>query len=206
MGLQLTYSALGTLIIELRRPLFGSRRCQAPIEAMDREVADLLEHLERYRAVTLQALDLVDADALTWRPGADYYSLCQQFIHIAQAEDFHSRGIFDNDWNVDRVRLPKECWNPEQIKGYFERVREFTRSRVQQLSSSDFDRVLTIPGTPGDWTVRSWLWFILEHELHHKGQIWLYLRQMGITPPFYAMPLDPGARPDIKARQDLGGF
>ena len=170
------------------------------------EVTDLLEHLERYRAVTLQALDLVDADHLTWRPGPDYYFLCQQFIHIAQAEDFHAHGIFDDDWDIERVRLPKECWEPARIREFFEAVREFTRSHVQTMSARDMDRILTIPGTPGDWTVRSWLWFILEHELHHKGQIWLYLRQMGITPPFYAMPLEKGARPDIAARQDLGGF
>jgi uncharacterized damage-inducible protein DinB len=173
---------------------------------MDREVVDLLEHLDRYRAVTLQALDLVDARSLEWRPGADYYSLCQQFIHIAQAEDFHAHGLFEDDWNVDRVRLPKECWHHERIKAHFVGVREFTRSRIESLNREDLDRLLTIPGTPGDWTVRSWLWFILEHELHHKGQIWLYLRQMGITPPFYAMPLEQGARPDIAARQELGGF
>lgn len=186
--------------------MLGSRRCQALSETMEREVTDLLEHLERYRAVTLQALELMDVEKLAWRPGSDYYSLCQQFIHIAQAEDFHGRGIFEDDWNMDRLRLPKECWSAEQIRGLFLDVREFTRSRVQRLRSNDLDRVLTVPGTPGDWTVRSWLWFILEHELHHKGQIWLYLRQMGITPPFYAMALDAGARPDIKARQDLGGF
>jgi uncharacterized damage-inducible protein DinB len=176
------------------------------MDLMNREVADLLEHLDRYRAVTLQALDLVDARRLAWRPGPDYYSLCQQFIHIAQAEDFHSHGLFENDWDVDRVRLPKECWDVDRIKDFFDGVRRFTRLRVQRLSSRELDRELTIPGTPGNWTVRSWLWFILEHELHHKGQIWLYLRQIGITPPFYAMPLEAGARPDIEARQDLGGF
>lgn len=173
---------------------------------MDREVVDLLEHLDRYRAVTLQALELVDVRSLEWRPGQDYYSLCQQFIHIAQAEDFHAHGLFDGDWNVDRVRLPKECWDRERITAYFHHVREYSRSRVESLGRNDLDRVLTIPGTPGDWSVRSWLWFILEHELHHKGQIWLYLRQMGLTPPFYAMPLEKGSRPDIAARQELGGF
>jgi uncharacterized damage-inducible protein DinB len=175
-------------------------------DIMEREVADLLEHLDRYRAVTLQALDSVEAGVLAWRPGPDYYSLCQQFIHIAQAEDFHSHGLFEEDWNVDRVRLPKECWDRERIRSFFETVRAFTRPHVEALSRTDLDRVLTIPGTPGDWTARSWLWFILEHELHQKGQIWLYLRQIGITPPFYAMPLENGQRPDIAARQELGGF
>lgn len=173
---------------------------------METEVADLLEHLDRYRAVTLQALDLVTSEQLAWRPGPAYYSLCQQFIHIAQAEDFHAHGLFEDDWDVDRVRLPKECWSHRRIRDTFDDVRSYTRARIEPLTRADLDATREIPGTPGKWTVRSWLWFILEHELHHKGQIWLYLRQLGITPPFYAMPLEPGSRPDIAARRELGGF
>lgn len=206
MGPQLTFWALGTPWTFHRAARLLRASSRSYTDPMEREVADLLEHLERYRAVTLQALDSVDAAGLDWRPGVDYYSLCQQFIHIAQAEDFHAHGVFEDDWNVDRVRLPKECWDPERIRSFFETVRAYTRPRIEALRRADLERVLTIPGTPGDWTVRSWLWFILEHELHHKGQIWLYLRQMGITPPFYAMPLEKGLRPDIAARQELGGF
>lgn len=54
--------------------------------------------------------------------------------------------------------------------------------------------------------MRSWLWFVLEHELHHRGQIWAYLRAVGHTLPFYAVPLAPGERPDIRVREELGGF
>ena len=173
---------------------------------MESEVVDLLEHLDRYRAVTLHALDLVPTDQLAWRPGPDHYSLCQQFIHIAQAEDFHTHGLFADDWDVNRVRLPKECWETDRIRTYFADVRAYTRTHIVPLDHRQLDAKRVIPGTPGTWTLRSWLWFILEHELHHKGQIWLYLRQMGITPPFYAMPLEAGNRPDILARQELGGF
>ncbi len=36
---------------------------------MRTELEDLREHLERYRAVTLQVLDLVTDEQLAWRPG-----------------------------------------------------------------------------------------------------------------------------------------
>jgi uncharacterized damage-inducible protein DinB len=173
---------------------------------MEAELHDLIEHFERYRAVTLQALGLVSDQQLAWRPARDYYSLCQQFIHIAQAEDFQTHGLFARNWDFDRVRLPRTCWKREQIQAYFSEVRTYTLSQLQQLNRAQLDEKLEIPGTPGTWSLRSWLWFVLEHELHHKGQIWVYLRQIGITPPFYAMPLQPGERPDIAAREKLGGF
>lgn len=66
--------------------------------------------------------------------------------------------------------------------------------------------VWAVPGAPMPMTLRSWLWFMVEHEIHHKAQLSIYLRQMGHIAPFYAMPLPLGDRPDFKARQDLGGF
>ena len=66
--------------------------------------------------------------------------------------------------------------------------------------------IVGIPDSPEKRSLRSYLWFILEHELHHRGQVWGYLRTMGRTPPFYARPLPLGERPDIEEREALGGF
>jgi uncharacterized damage-inducible protein DinB len=134
------------------------------------------------------------------------YSLGQQFVHVAQAEDMHAHGLFENDWNPERTRLPKVVASRTEVRALFERVRTYTLEHASRLDDS---RLGTIPPGPDfgvPWSLRSGLWFILEHELHHRGQIWLYLRLLDITPPFYAMPLPQGARPDIQARQDLGGF
>lgn len=40
---------------------------------MRTEIEDLREHLERYRAVTLQALGLISDEQLGWRPSPEYY-------------------------------------------------------------------------------------------------------------------------------------
>jgi uncharacterized damage-inducible protein DinB len=170
------------------------------------ELEDLVEHLERYRAITLQVFDLIGEDDLAWRPGPDQYSLGQQLLHIAQAEDRFAHGLFEGDWSLDRVRFPAELPSIDEMKAFFESVRERTRRHLAALDPSELDRVLDIPDAPMEHTLRSWLWFVLEHELHHRGQVWTYLRAMGRTPPFYALPLPPGVRPDVQAREELGGF
>lgn len=173
---------------------------------MRNELDDLREHLERYRTVTLQVLDCVTDEQLSWRPGEDHYTLGQQLIHIAQAEDFHTHGLFENDWNTDRVRLPKHVLDRAGVRDFFATVRAYTSARMDELHLEDLSSTPPVPDMPIEWTLRSGLWFILEHELHHKGQIWLYLRRMGVTAPFYAFPLPVGERPDIAAREQLGGF
>lgn len=173
---------------------------------MKSELEDLIEHLERYRAVTLQVFDLIEEEDLQWRPGADQYSLGQQLLHIAQAEDRFAHGLFEGDWSFGRVRFPEDLPPAEEMKAFFADVRAFTLERLQEVDPDDLGRIVQIPDAPVEHTLRSWLWFILEHELHHRGQVWGYLRTMGLTPPFYAMPLPPGERPDVKAREELGGF
>lgn len=169
------------------------------------ELDDLTEHLRRYRATTLQVFELVDDEELAWRPGPDQYSLGQQLLHVAQAEDRFVHGLFQGDWSLDRVRFPEEFPRAAEIEAYMGRVRRRLLDELDALDPSELGRPLEVPDGPS-LSLRSWLWFILEHELHHRGQVWAYLRAMGKTPPFYATPLPLGERPDIEAREELGGF
>ena len=175
-------------------------------EAPRGEIEDLIEHLERYRATTLQVLELVDEGELDWRPSPDQYSLGQQLLHIAQAEDRFVHGLFEGDWSYERVRFPAVLPAPVEMTAFFRTVRTGLLRHLRALAETDLAEPIEVPDGPPGWSLRSYLWFILEHELHHRGQIWAYLRGMGKTPPFYAAPLPLGERPDVEARQELGGF
>jgi uncharacterized damage-inducible protein DinB len=173
---------------------------------MRSELEDLTEHLERLREVTLSFLDAVGDEELSWRPTPEQYSLGQQLLHIAQAEDLYAHGLFEFDWDYERVRFPAPLPTTAEIRDFFVRVRARTREHLARLDPARLGEVTTIPGSPLEHSLRSWLWFLVEHEMHHKAQVAGYLRLLGRVPPFYAMPLEPGARPDIEAREELGGF
>lgn len=170
------------------------------------ELEDLREHLERFRAVTLQVLEIVTDEELSWRPDESSFSCGQQLLHIAQAEDFYARGLFGSDWDMDRLRLPKTVGSRSELRAFFGEVRERTLAGLRSVDPPDLGAIWEVPGAPKRMSLRSWLWFMVEHEIHHKAQLSVYLRQMGHVAPFYAMPLPLGDRPDFKARQDLGGF
>jgi hypothetical protein len=80
------------------------------------ELDDLRDHLERYRAVTLQCLDLLADEDLGWRPGADSYTLGQQFLHIAQSEDFQIRGVLFDEWDYERARFPEQAMGVKELR------------------------------------------------------------------------------------------
>lgn len=148
----------------------------------------------------------MNEEDLSWRPTPNQYSLGQQLLHIAQTEDVYASGLFNSDWNWERARFPKDMPTLSRLRHFFEEVRTRTLRALAGIDVGDLSRIVPIPGSPIEGSLRSWLWFVLQHELHHKGQIWVYLRQLGYAAPFYAMPLHLGVRPDHQARAELGGF
>jgi uncharacterized damage-inducible protein DinB len=169
------------------------------------ELDDLREHLERYRAVTLQHFDILSEEELAWRPRPEAFSCGQQLLHIIQSEDYFISGLFGGDWNLDRLKFPKPLPSKRALHQQFVEVRRTTLSHLATLSESALNEIKRHGHAPVDGSVRSWLWFILEHEIHHKAQLAEYLRALGYTPPYFAMVFPIGERPDIAARASLGG-
>ena len=166
-----------------------------PIE----EINVIQEHLVRFRSVTLQTLDLVPDDKLSWKPRDDLRSFAEQFMHIAQTEDFYAQGLFGNGWDMTRFAPPDKEMTREMLKDTLAETRAFTLAKLNEFDPEDPGKPVSVPGIPIPWPLRGWLWYLVEHEVHHKAQLALYLRQTGITPPFFAFALPPGVRPDIRS-------
>jgi uncharacterized damage-inducible protein DinB len=162
------------------------------------ELADLREHLKRYRDVTLQTLDFVPGERLTWSPGEGLRSFGDQFLHIAEVEDFYAHGFFAGNYDFSRL---KSAGGPPSRDVLSQRLGEshaFTDRQLAGLDRAKLDEMIEVPNIPVMWTLRSWLWYLVEHEIHHKAQIALYLRQIGVQPPFFAFVFPKGVRPDIR--------
>ena len=89
------------------------------------------------------------------------------------------------------------------MRNEFIATRVRTMEAFDTLDESSLDKIVIVPTAPVELPLRWWLWFILEHEIHHKAQLALYFRQLGKVPPFFAMVLPD--RPDIRIRAEWGG-
>lgn len=162
------------------------------------ELADLREHLKRYRDVTLQTLEFVPDDRLSWSPGEGIRTFAEQFLHVAQAENFYSRGLFTGEYDFNQLKPPGEPVARDGLRQLLSDAHAFTDERLASLDAGKLDEVMKVPNVPVPWTLRSWLWYLVEHEIHHKAQLAMYLRQVGITPPFFAFVFPKGVRPDVR--------
>ncbi len=160
------------------------------------EVDTLREHLVRYRAVSLQALDLVPEDRLGWRLADGLRTIAEIYLHLGQVESFYVTGLFTGRWDHGVFAAPAVALTRPFLRQELARWRDAT---LRELGALDAARLVTTPAVPGipvAWPLRSWLWYLVEHEVHHKAQVGLYLFQLGIEAPFFAYPLPPGVRPD----------
>jgi uncharacterized damage-inducible protein DinB len=66
------------------------------------------------------------------------------------------------------------------------RLRQHTNtiaSSLVAMTSEQLEASLEIEGETRK--VYQWLDFVREHEIHHKGQLWMAARMLGIEPPYY---------------------
>lgn len=162
------------------------------------EISVVREHLERYRGVTLQTLEFVPEEKLGWRPAEKAMSFGEQLLHIARVEQFYSNGFFGGVWRFEMFSEPPGELTKPGLKQRLEESRAYLFTQLGGLDPKRLDEIVTVPNVPVEWPLRGWLWYLLEHELHHKAQLAVYLRQLGVVPPFFALAFPPGVRPDIR--------
>jgi uncharacterized damage-inducible protein DinB len=159
------------------------------------EIATVREHLERFRAVTLQSLERTPAEKLSWSPAPGLMTFAGQYAHLASVERVYVRGLSAAQWRPEANTLEGPA-DTGQLRTALKDARTATTAWLDTLAPSALDDVVTVPWLPVKWPLRSWLWYLVEHEMHHKGQIALYLHLCGIEAPFFAFELPIGVRPD----------
>ena len=81
-------------------------------------------------------------------------------------------------------RPPELADAPTDLPAVCATLASYTEDAVAQLGALD-DAPLLRPVTFRERTLpaRAWLDLALEHEVHHKGQLFVYARLLGIEPP-----------------------
>ncbi len=150
-------------------------------------VAAFLEHYAKVRGRTSRVVDCIPAERLewTWREGK--FTLGDLVRHIAAIERYmyaenvqglpsryagHGRELADG--------LPA-------VREFFDRTHAESMAVFGRLTEADLSgRSVTPAGAT--ITTSKWLRAMVEHEIHHRGQIYLYLAMLDIpTPPIYGL-------------------
>jgi uncharacterized damage-inducible protein DinB len=87
----------------------------------------------------------------------------------------------------------------DELIQFMERLHGESIAIFSRLSPQDLNRKCTTPDG-ASITVWKWLRAMVEHEIHHRGQIYLCLAMLGVpTPPLYGLTSEQVRDRSIKA-------
>lgn len=150
-------------------------------------IEPFLEYFERVRERTRRVIACIPPERLEWsyKPGA--FSFGDLIRHLAAIERF----MFAENALGRPSRYPGH--GPELAEGYdavlalFDRMHQESLEIFRSLTPEDLARRCE---TPGGAQLQVWKWLrsMVEHEIHHRGQIYLMLGMLGTsTPPLYGL-------------------
>jgi uncharacterized damage-inducible protein DinB len=166
-----------------------------------------LRYWENIRARTMRVAECVPPEDLEWRPAPGTFSFGDVLRHLAAIE----RWMFAENVHGFVSRYPGH--GRELADGYpavSAYVRSMHAEAVAIFGRLTPEELLGPCTTPGGVTLPVWKWLraMVEHEVHHRGQIYLMLRMIRVaTPPLYGLtseevrarsaPLVTGADPGV---------
>lgn len=150
-------------------------------------IEPFLDHFERVRARTLRVIKCIPPEKLDWTYKEGKFTLGDLVRHIAAAE----RYMFAENVQFKPSRYPGHL--KELADGYADVLKFLNTAHAEAvaifrgLSDEDLQKKCTTPGGT-QITVWKWLRAMIEHEIHHRGQIYLYLAMLDVpTPPLYGL-------------------
>ena len=131
------------------------------------------------------AVEQIPEDKIMWKPCEksvpwirliDHTSIAMRHLILKALKeepiDFPAC-IFDeaNQTNTPKeaAQAQRDSW--EELKGFL------------QSQPDDFAKKKVAFTKGREMTVEQLVWFNYEHNVHHRGQAWIYARMNGITPP-----------------------
>ena len=153
---------------------------------MPRIVESFIAELEHETAATKRALERVSNDKLTWKPHPKSYSLGQLALHIAEVPAAIAELIVPDT----REAAKFEQASPKSAAELIPALEKSVRTAKDILSGFDDQKMMAtwrfksngkeLMALPRVALVRS---IMLNHWYHHRGQLTVYLRLLGIPVP-----------------------
>ena len=152
-----------------------------------RTIQPFLHYFGTVRERTLRVSRCIPPDKLDWTYAPGKFTLGDLLRHLAVAE----RWIWAETLSG---RPSRYTTHGKELADGYENVMVFVErlhaESMEIFASFTDEQLLQKCRTPDGAEITKWKWLrlMVEHEIHHRGQIYLYLALLGVpTPPLYGL-------------------
>ena len=140
----------------------------------------LVEAIERHFVETFPFISILDDSLLHSSPLDDGRALGEIVYHMLRSIEFYTRGITEGVWEPAPYIFDSFSTCDTLISDW-RKVYTKAKTRLSLVLLSDLTRTISTHNRPA--TVAELLLEMLEHSIHHRAQLSVYLRLLGIKPP-----------------------
>lgn len=152
-----------------------------------RTIQPFLHYFGNVRERTMRVARCVPPEKIDWTYAQGKFTLGDLLRHIAVAERFMWAETLSDRPSRYTSHGKELAGNYEEIIALVERLHAESMEIFTKFSDEELQRKCKTPDG-AEITKWKWLRLMVEHEIHHRGQIYLYLGMLGVsTPPLYGL-------------------
>jgi uncharacterized damage-inducible protein DinB len=142
------------------------------------KLSKMFSHWEQIRRDLLATMDKFSDEELSFSPFEGAWPVGQTLLHIADCEDNWLHGVVRGEIKPWIFYDFSEYPTREDILEVLNRAWDRTTAFLDSINESNLDEEYRIPsGHP--FSLRWIIWHVLEHEIHHRGELSLILGLLG---------------------------
>jgi uncharacterized damage-inducible protein DinB len=152
-----------------------------------RTIQPFLQYLNNVRERTMRVARCIPPDKLEWTYAPGKFTLGDLLRHIATVERYMWAETVSGRPSRYTKHSADLAAGYEDVLNFMEKLHAESVEIFSRLSDEELQRKCT---TPDGAQITKWKWLrlMVEHEIHHRGQIYIYLAILGVpTPPLYGM-------------------
>jgi uncharacterized damage-inducible protein DinB len=150
-------------------------------------VSSFIAYWQRIHERTERVIAAIPPERYDWRPTDDAFSFADLIRHLAAIERFMFVENVCGRWSTYPGHGRELADGPARVLDYYRTMHAQAVALVSRLKEPELQLTCTTPGG-ATMTRAKWLRAMIEHEVHHRGQIYLMLKLNGLpSPPLYGL-------------------
>ena len=140
--------------------------------------AQFLEHWQGHRKLTRRVIDAFPEDQLFGftAGGMRSFGVIAWELHVVSDDTL--RGLQTNDWATSQQTHPN---SKQALLEQWDALDQSLESRFLGIAPEQLTKLHQLPWFP--MVGHATLLYMIDNEIHHRGQGYVYLRSLGIEPP-----------------------
>jgi uncharacterized damage-inducible protein DinB len=170
-------------VCEFRYSIFDFRRRAMEIQT----IQPFLKYFDNVRERTLRVARCIPPDKLDWTYLPGKFTFGDILRHLAVSERYMFAENIQGRASRYTTHSKELADGFENVLAFMQRLHSESMQIFSTLTDEDLQRKCKTPAG-SEIVIWNWLRSMTEHEIHHRGQIYIYLAFLGIpTPPLYGL-------------------